>query len=75
MLVSEEISDDLGNKISFYHRNVTSRGLVCFFVAVGPKKRPYIRTRYFPFLPLDIFLSFYFILFCLKTMSVSQFRI
>jgi hypothetical protein len=38
MLVSEEINDHLGNRISFYHPNIMSRGLF-YFLLLGSKEK------------------------------------
>ena len=62
MLVSEEISDDLGNIISFYLPNVTSRELFYFLLLWA--QRICLKLDH------DIFISFLqiysslFILFC-----------
>ena len=62
MLVSEEISDDLGKRIYFYHPNVTSRGLFYFLLV-------WVQIKGLK-LDNDIFISFLqiysslFILFC-----------
>jgi len=65
VLISEEISDDLGNRISFYHPNVTSRGLFYFLLLWVQRKSLKLDNDIFiSFLQIySSLILFYFILF------------
>jgi hypothetical protein len=69
--VYEEIFDDLGNRISFYSPNVTSRGLFYFFLLWVQRKGLKLEKDIFISFLL-IYSSLFIVFFWLKAMSVSQ---